>query len=98
MPCWVKLYVHIAEFDLFAIRNRLSGTGEIFAIAQGHDGERIGRRQHGTMAGAGMVGMAMRDQGPRDGAHRIDVDIGLRAIEAHGREGENIGDSHSLLM
>jgi hypothetical protein len=40
--------------------------------------------------------MAVRDQRARHGANGVDVEIGLRAIEAAGREGEEFGKRHSL--
>ena len=94
MPCWVKLYVHIAEFDLFAIRNRLSGTGEIFAIAQPHHVEGFLRGQNGTMTGAGMIGMPMRDNRAINRAHGIDMKAAGLAMKAGSNWLEDVLRAH----
>ena len=53
---------HAAERHAFAIADRLRRAGEILAVAQPHQVERLLRRQHRAVAGARMVGMAVRDQ------------------------------------
>ena len=68
----------------------LSRFRKALAVAQRHDRQRLARRQHGAVAGAGMVGMAMGDQRPRHRAHRIDMDVGGRAIQAGRRRDQQI--------
>ena len=51
------------------------------AVADRHDVECLGRGQHMTMTGAGVVSMAMGDQRPVNAAHRIDVEIARRTIK-----------------
>ena len=64
----MEAHRRIADPDLLAEPGDLPRPGKGLAAAQRHDGERLARRQHGAMAGARMVGMAMRDQGARDPA------------------------------
>ena len=84
----------VAEPDLFAIADRLRRAGEILAIAQPHDVERFLRRQHRAMAGAGMVGMAVRDHGALDGADRIDMEAARLAAQAGGDRHQDVLRSH----
>src|SRR6185503_12409312 len=53
-----------------AIIQRFAGTGEILAIARRHDRQGFGRRQHPAMAAAGMIAMAMGDDGAVYRRHR----------------------------
>ena len=55
------------DFDGIAKSGSLRFAGEIRAIAQAHNVERLLRRHHLSMAGACMVGMAMSDQCAIDG-------------------------------
>ncbi len=57
-------------------------AGEILAVAQAHDGQRLARRQHRAMAGAGVIGMAVGDHGAGHRPHRIDEEIARRAIKS----------------
>src|SRR4051812_41242202 len=84
----------IAEPDLVAVANRLRRTGESLAIAQPHDVERFLRRQHRAVTGARMVGMPMRDDGPRDGADRIDMEAAGFAAKAGGDRFEDVLRTH----
>ena len=52
------------ESDALAIGDGLGRAGEILAVTQPHEIERLLRRQHRAMAGARMVGMGVRDQRP----------------------------------
>ena len=60
-------------------------AGEIRAIAQAHDVERLLRCHHLAVAGAGVIGMAMGDQRAIDGANRIDMEITGGRIETGRR-------------
>ena len=78
------------ELDRLAEHRLLRRAGKIRAIAQRHDVERLARRQHRAMAGAGVVGMAVRDQRPRHRPHRIDEEIaraGSRGLRVWGKAG-----------
>ncbi len=85
MACGVKTHADTIDFDGFAKLCSLCFTGEIRAVAQAHDVERLLRRHHLAVAGAGMVGMAMGDQCTLDGTNRIDMEITGRGIEAGRR-------------
>lgn len=65
----------------FAEVCRLFFAAEILAVADAHDVERLAGGENLAMAGTGMIGMAVGDQRPLDGAHRIDMEIAGRAIE-----------------
>ena len=82
------------ERDRLAKRGRLRRAGKTLAVAQRHDVERLPRRQHRAMAGAGMVGMAMRDQRPVDRPHRVDEEIAGRAVEAFRPGMEQVAGAH----
>ena len=56
--------------------------GAIGAIAHFHDLDGFGRGEHGTMARAGMIAMAMGDHRPIDGKMRVDMELARLAIEA----------------
>ncbi len=45
-------------------------------VAHGHDGQRLACRQHRAVAGPGVVGVAVGDQGTFHRPHRVDVHIG----------------------
>ncbi len=74
----------------------LRRLGEVLAVAHGHDAERLGGGEHRAVPGAGMVGMAVRDQRAGHGPDGIDVDARDRAIEAGRRGQEEIGGPHGL--
>ena len=57
-----------------AVADRLRGAGEIVAVAQPHQVERLLRRQHRAVAGARVVGVAVRDHGLVHRPGRIDVE------------------------
>jgi hypothetical protein len=83
-----------AHIDALAEGGGLRRAAEILAVADLHDVERLTRRQHGAMAGTGVVGMAMGDERPRHGADGIDVEIAGGAIEAGGRRFEELLGLH----
>ncbi len=51
-----------AEQQRLAIGDGLLRAGEFSAEAERHDGQRLARRQHGAMAGAGMIRVPVGDQ------------------------------------
>src|SRR5690606_13283537 len=77
-----------------AIARRLRAPCEIRAVANRHDRQGLGRRQHRPMSGARMVRMTMRDHGPVHRPHRIDIEISRRAIKACGRRPQKILRTH----
>ena len=73
------------DLDRLAIFDRLCLLGETVAITRGHDGQRVGMGEHFAMAAARMIGMAVADDGPvHRAAHRVQIEIARRAIEAFG--------------
>ena len=61
-----------AERQRLAVARRLRRAGEILAVAQPHQVERLLRRQHRAVARPRMVGMAVRDHGLVDRPRRVD--------------------------
>ena len=85
---------HAVELDALAIGDRLRRAGEILAVAQPHQIERFLRRQHGAMAGAGMVGMGMRDQRALDRPRRVDMKPAALAAYAGRRRHQDVFRTH----
>ncbi len=63
----------------FTVIDRLRAAGEIFAIAQTHQVERLRGCQHRAMAGPGVVGVRMGNQRAGNRPRRIDMEPTLRA-------------------
>ena len=82
------------RLDALAVADRLGRAGEILAVAQPHEIERLLRRQHRAMTGARMVGMAVRDQRLFDRPGRVDVEVAELAAHAGGRRRENVFGTH----
>ena len=95
MPGGMEGHRHAVEVDLFAIADRLGGAGKARAVAQPHDVQRLLRRQHRAMAGARMVGMAMRDHGLVHRPGRVDVEA--RRSCSRRRTGSEAGDLRHAL-
>ncbi len=70
--------VHI---ELCAEGLRLERGGAAWAHALLHDGDGLGRRENGVVAGAGVVAVAVRDDGAINGARGVDVKIAGLAVE-----------------
>ena len=82
------------ERHALAIADRLRGAREILAVAQPHEVERLLRGEHRAMAGARMVGMAMRDHGLLDRPGRVDVEAAGLAAHAGGRRQQDVFGTH----
>src|SRR3569623_1660850 len=80
----MKGYGHVLKPDALTVGNRLRRTGEIIAITQPHNIERIMRRQYRAVAGTGLVGMAMRVECALHGPHRIDLKATVFAAKPSG--------------
>ena len=81
----VKLHPDVADRRPTAERRRLALTREIVSVAHRHDVERMGGRHDGAVAGTGVIGMSVRDQGPRYWPHRVNIEIATRAIKPKRR-------------
>jgi len=83
------------EIDAFPVRERLGAAGEIRAIAQPHQIKRLLRRQYGAMAGTGVVGMSMGNNGALDGPRGVDMESTELAANARRRGDKNVlGSDH----
>src|SRR5690606_32921553 len=63
----------------------LQNAGTIGAIARAHDGDGARCGQHRTVAGAGVVAMAVGDDGLVDRPRRIDMEAAGLAVESGRR-------------
>ena len=90
----MEAHLHLADADRLAEARDLPRLGKILAIAQSHDVERFARRHHGSVAGSGMIGMAMGDQRSIHLADRVDIEIAGRAIETARRRAQEIVGLH----
>ena len=83
-----------SSVDGLAVADRLRRAGEILAVAQPHDVERLLRRQHRAVAGARMVGMAVGDQRLVDRPRRVDVEAAALAAHAGRRRHQDVFGTH----
>ena len=74
--------VDLADPDHFAISDRPPRLGTVAAF---HDREGLGRGDHLAMAAAGMIGMAVGDQGERFGLGGIDPGVCRPDVDAFGK-------------
>ena len=70
--------------------DRLPRLGEILAIPDRHNVERLLAGEHRAMAGPCMVRMSVRDKRLGDGLHRIDVEIPDWAVEPFGSRDQDV--------
>ncbi len=98
MPRRVEAYARAIEVQRFAIAYGLCVSGECIAIAQTHNVERFLRGQHGAMAGTGVVGMAVCDQGLCDRLGRIDMKAARPAAHARPGRHKDILGPHSVKL
>src|SRR5690606_22402901 len=76
-------------------------SGEILAIADRHDVERLTRGEHSAMTGSGMVGVAVGDQRAFNRANGIDVEIPFGTPEpfrAQTQERARIYHAHNIVQ
>src|SRR5262249_43972193 len=95
VPGRMQAHARAAERHRLAVAHRLRGAGEIFAVAQPHQVERLRRSQHRAMARARVVGMAVGDYGLVDWPGWIDVEAAKLAAYAGGGRNEDIFRPHS---
>src|SRR5690606_39334069 len=86
---------HGAHPDLPSFPTRRSSD----LIAERHDRERFGRREHRAMAAPRMVGMAVGHHGARGRARRVDPQVGGLHIDAalmrlEDRKSTRLNSSH----
>src|SRR5882757_3918887 len=90
----VKFYRDVAKSKFLAVSDCLRAAGEIVAIAQPHHVERFLRRQYGTVAWAGVVGMAVGNDGALDGSNRVDMEATRLAAQAGGSWQQEVLRTH----
>ena len=81
MPRRMKRDRHIIDGKPLAEIQRLEGSGAIRPIAPPHDLDGLRRRQHMIVSGAGVIGMAMGDDGAFHRPHRVDKGVDRLYIE-----------------
>ena len=81
MPGRMKRDGHRPVFHRVAELQRLEAAGAVRPVAPLHDLDGLRRRQHMVVAGARMVGMAMRDDRTFDRPHRVDIGVDRLYIE-----------------
>ncbi len=96
MACGEKRDLDAVDVHPFADFGFLPRLAEPFAEAQGHDGQGLAAGHHRAVAGPGVIGMRMGDERARNRAHRIDVEIAGRAIEAFRARMQQFGCFHGL--
>ncbi len=97
VPSRVERHGRPVERYALPVLDRLRRAGEIVAIAQPHEIECLLRCQHRAMAGACMVGMAVRDQRPLDRPCRIDMEAAELAAYAGRCRHQNVFRTHREL-
>ena len=90
MPGGMQRDLCAGKADPFTVSQGLCRAGEILAIAQPHQIERLWRCQHGAVAGAGMIGMGMGDDGALDRPGRVDMESAAFAADTGRRGDENV--------
>ena len=91
---WMESHRRAIELDGLAIAYGLRRSGEIFAIAQSHEIERFPGGEHGAMAGAGVVGVAVGNHGFVHRLRWIDMEPAEPAAQAGGRRQQNVLGAH----
>ena len=88
---------HGDTVDLLALawHRGLSGACEALPAAHRHDFERFACCHDGLMAGAGVIGMGMRDESALDRPHGIDEKPAERREEAAGGRGQEVDGLHA---
>ena len=93
MPRRVQRQPDAVVRDGFAVGQRLQA--DVLAEPRAQRAFTVAVRQIVTVAGAGMVGMRMRDDGTRNRFPRVDVEVASRAIQALGSGDDQI---HRLML
>ena len=71
----------VADGDFLAIAGRLGGADFGGAVAGFHDGNGFAGCQHVTVAGPGVVTVAVGDDGAVDPSGRVDIEIAGPAVQ-----------------
>src|SRR5207248_5579296 len=94
VPGRVKAHRYAVDGEPRAVGNRLRGSGEILAVAQPHQIQRLGGREHAMMSRPGMVGMRMGDERTVDRPQRIDIKSAGTTTKPGGRAYQQLFRTH----
>src|SRR5262249_7472325 len=78
------------------ITDWLRRGGEVFAVAQTHEIERLLGAKNSAVAGARVIGMAVCDHSFVHRTRRIDMEAANLAANTGGRSHENVFGAHGL--
>ncbi len=96
MPGGMEAHRDTVDRGLLAELRRLHLIGEVFAVAQRHDVQRLAGGHHRAMSGARVIGMAVRDQGAGNRPHRIDKEITRRAVQSFRAGSKEVVSAHPV--
>src|SRR5262249_20538458 len=85
-----------AERDSLAITDCLRRGGEVFAVAQTHEIERLLGAENGAVAGARVIGMGVGDHSFVHRTWWLDMEAANLAATPGGRSHENVFGAHGL--
>src|SRR5690606_8309438 len=94
VACRMKGDGDSVDGDRLAKPGCLRRTGESLAVAKRHDVQCFLGGEHCTMAGTGVVGMAVSDQRTRDGSDRVDEEISRCAVKSFRLGAKQISGAH----
>src|SRR5690348_8235559 len=81
MARWHEADIHIADPDRFVIGD---GLARLRPVASLHDRQSLGGCEHGAMAAARMVGVAVSHPGAVFGLRRVDPSVGRTHVNPFG--------------
>ncbi len=90
----MERHLGAAQGECLARLCHLRGSGEIVAVAQPHQVERLLRGQHRAMARPGVIGVAVGDHGLVDRPRRIDMEAAGLAAHARRRRRQKLFGAH----
>src|SRR5215472_16244847 len=94
----MKRHDKAVDLKPLAVTRGLRRRREVLAVAQAHEVEGFRRRQHGAMAWAGVVGMRVGDERPRDRCRRVDMKAAGFAVQPRRRGCEELVRAHVVVM
>ncbi len=81
----IKGDVDVTDTNPLPKHRRLTAHAEVRPVAQSHDVERLGRRHHHLVTGAGMIAVAVSDERAGHRPHGVDMKIAGGAVKASRR-------------
>src|SRR5262249_59039064 len=80
----VECHPRAPDRDSLAVADRLRRGGEVLAVSQEHEVERLLGGEHRAMAGTRVVGMTMRDHSPVHRLRGVNMETADFAVHAGG--------------